>query len=158
MFKNLLNKIWIPTVMIGTILFALGVHYLGISIITEGQVNYGSYTWTYYKIDIVKYISNVEETVYSIGNIINMREMPTPPEIPNNVEWINWIKFFVNMCIYMVNWYKWVFVDMFILAIKLFLYPIFIIGALLGINTSANGFFAAVREFYSFTIPNIQPI
>ena len=159
MFKTILKQSWIITILIGTILYALGVHYLGNNLLTSGTVNYGSWTWTYWKIDIVTYLSNLEKTIGSIGDIIDQRTFADSfPKPPTNVDIVSWLKFIVNMLIYLVNWVIFLTAEMTWTFVKTLLYPIFVIGALLGINISKNNFYDAITMIYQYHVSYIKPI
>lgn len=158
MLKRIIRQILPFTIFLGTILIVFHMYQLdGQTVITQETIRYtGDYTWTYYKLDLVKYLQNLQTSIklnQMSGILPNMPQLPT---VDNN-SFTEWIKFIASiMLIYITNWIIFIVNVLILVPTKLLLYPLNIVMAIFGINTSNDENIKMFQYLYSIDIPMIQ--
>lgn len=157
--KTLIKKIAPWFIFIGLIGWAFGLTYTGLSIVHQDTIQYGTYTWNFFRIDTSQYLQSIEHSLTD-NAIINI--VPTTPGLPQAPNWtdiLSILKFafntlFIwvfNCIIYALNW-------VILAPIKIVLYPVNIIYAIMGLNTASNDWIQATIMLYNFEIPLIPAI
>lgn len=159
MFRNVFKQSYTWFIIIGLIGYAFGLTYTGVSIIAKESIDYGSYTWTYWRIDTFEYVKSLE-TSLDINNLSNIDIIPpTLPQAPNWSDILKVLKYFVSVgFIYVFNWIIFVLDFILLKPLQLLLYPINIFYALLGLDTANTGWIQIFKNLYSANIPYIPYI
>ena len=159
MIKSILKNSLTWIIIIGCIGWAFGLTYTGFSIITETSINYGSYTWTFYKVDVHSYIKSIETSLTGVGIENIIPEMPTFTGAPDWANILSVVKFLVNtILIYVTNWIIYILDLIIVVPTQLILYPYNIILSLLGLNTADQSWINALKSIYNWQVPYIPYI
>lgn len=157
MLKTILKQTWIWFLLVGSVLVAFGISQIdGLTVVSQQTTQIGTWTWTYYKIDVARYLQNLD---YSLADSTIINIVPTTPTLPQAPNWANILTvlkwafntlfiFIFNCIIYSLNWVV-------LAPLKILIYPVNLFYALLGINTSSADYIQAVKMIYSFEIPLI---
>lgn len=139
--------------VLGYIVSSLGVNG---TIFHAKSINYfGLWTWNYVEVDIYAYLKGLE-TAFTADQFqsltINVPELPTLPNAKDVIGWISYIAkilavFIPNIVIMLIN--------TILTPFKLILYPARILTALIGIDTTQEGFLGFVDSVYRANIPFI---
>ncbi len=157
--KTLIRKLAPWFIIIGLIGWAFGLTYAGISVVHQDSIQYGTYTWNFFRIDTKQYLQAIE---YSLTDNAIFNIVPAEPQLPQAPNWndvLSILKFafnalFIwvfNCIIYALNW-------VILAPLKLLLYPINILYAIFGLNTASNEWIKGTIMLYNFEIPQIPPI
>ena len=159
MIKTILKNSYLWLIIIGCIGWAFGLTYTGLSIVSQETVNYGTYNWTFYRINVYAYIKSIETAINGTG-IENI--FPNPPTFTTTPNWadiLSILKWFVNTgVIYVTNCIIFVLDYIIVVPTQLVLYPVNLIYALLGLNTADQSWIQAINTIYNWQIPYIPYI
>ena len=154
--KTILKQTWWFFILLGSVTIAFGLNLTGFSVITQQNVQIGTFTWTFYKLDVSKYLQNLKSSLdlAQLGNLI-----PVAPQIPNAPKWtdvLSILKFLVNTFLtFIANWLIYIIQIAIIMPLQFMYYPINIILSILGLNTSNDSWVQAFTTIYKFRLPQI---
>lgn len=154
MYKTIIKNTAIWLIIVGVFIYAFGIYKTGLTIIQQQQIEYaGGFTWTYYKIDVVQYLQNLEYSLTSIDQFGNfgVAQVQIPPTNLNDVvsalkTLLNWIMFGFNSIIQIISL-------LLLSPLKILLYPLNVIYAIFGLNTSSSEWINITTSIYNFHIP-----
>ena len=134
----------------------------GYTVLSTETINYGGqYNWTYYKLDIVKYLQNLQ-TSTSLDQLktawTSVDYGLAMPIKPTGIDVVKWLAYIVNWLIAVINMITRFIGTIILFPTKLILYPINVLLAIFGINTSDQAFISVFNKLYSIDIPIIQYI
>lgn len=155
-----ITKKLIPFILLlGTVLIAFRMYNLeGFTVITQNRLVYSpEYTWTFYTIDFNKYLQNLETSIdLNQLNALTLEPPVLPTKPSNDADVIGWVQFVAKLIsVYAMNWIILIINALVVAPIKILCYPVNIIFAILGINTSNNDFITVFRNLYQIAIPYI---
>lgn len=146
------------TILVGVFCFIYGLIDSTGTILHQQTIQYGSYTWTFYRFDTHQYLINLQTS----GNITQLKQIvPSIPILPTTPtgDILEVFNFLINiMLIYVTNWVIYIVNLAVIMPLKIILYPVNIILAILGINTAADNFIYTINWLYQANIPNVPYI
>lgn len=157
MFKHILKSLAPWIIIVGLVIWAFGIYQSGMSVVEQRSINYGTFTWYYYRINVSQYLQNLQES-FDITQLKNIKiEVPELPLIEIKNGWdvaksiLNGVTFVINGAIMIVN-------AVIIAPTKVIFYPVNIIFSLLGLNTATEGWIGAFRLIYEWNIGYIPPL
>lgn len=159
MYKNILKSTAVFFILVGIFIYAFGIYKTGLTVIQQQQITYpNGFTWTFYKIDVPKYLQNIDYSLHSVDQFGNfgVGNIPVPSASFKDVitalkTLLNWISFGINTVIHNISF-------LLVTPLKIFLYPLNVIYAIFGLNTSSNDWIAFTTSVYNFHIPYIPYI
>ncbi len=157
MFKNILKSLTPWIIIVGLVVWAFGIYQSGMSVVEQQSINYGTFTWYYYRINVSQYIQNLQES-FDITQLKQIKiEVPELYTIKVNNGWdavkniINGVTLLINGIILIAN-------TILVAPLKIVFYPVNIIFSLLGLNTATEGWIGAFKILYELNIPYIPPL
>lgn len=158
MFKHILKTLAPWIIIVGLVIWAFGIYQSGMSVVEQRSINYGTFTWYYYRINVSQYLQNLQES-FDINQLRNIRievpELPMYQKINNAADvakaFLNGITFLINGVIMILN-------AAIVAPTKIIFYPFNIIFSLLGLNTATEGWIGAFKLIYEWNIPYIPPL
>lgn len=157
MLKRITYLVLPFSILLGVLLISIHIFDLdGLSVLTREQINYfGQYNWTYYRLDLPQYIKNLETSIQIDQLTKIFPQVPVFPRKPTSIDVIEWLSWIGKLFPYIVNWVIYVSNIVILAPLKLLLYPISIILAILGLNTASNEAIQAFNILYNINIPMI---
>lgn len=142
--------------LLGVIMFVLGAADVPGTVFTYKSINYfGTYTWSFVEIDVFRYVKSLE-TSLSLGQFTNLTvNIPELPTTPNNNDILGWLNYVAKILAVFIPNIMIMLLNIIMIPMKLFLYPARVLTALIGVDTSEDGFLQLVKEIYRFNIPFI---
>ena len=150
--RNLLKQTWIWFVIVGSIAWAVAIATGNAlpSFVSVQNIQIGSYTASFYKLDIHNYLKQIENIAVNFPYKESFWEFPSMPSTDGNI-----LKIVPNFFIFLMKFIMWWGNIIIFLPLKLLLQPTLLFITVLGIDINSNNIVKVIYMIYSIDMTSL---